>query len=150
MPLIPGTPIGQVMPASRPDAMPRSRKRCSNSMRFVFDPISPNHARSSYIDTIVSKEINSATDNPLISGKDGGGFEIISGGNFHGQYLAQAMDLLAIAVTDLGSICERRIARIIDPIVSWGLPRNLMSGVRGVNTGYPVVQCSPFGRPYRA
>src|SRR5580693_4474837 len=98
-----------------------------------------------YIDNIVDKEINSATDNPLIFSKEeaeGGGFEIISGGNFHGQYLAQAMDLLAIAIADLGSICERRIARLIDPTLSWGLPRNLMSGVRGVNTGYPVVQCS--------
>ncbi|MBC7413453.1 MAG: aromatic amino acid lyase [Herminiimonas sp.] len=95
-----------------------------------------------YIDGIVGREINSATDNPLIFAKDGGGFEILSGGNFHGQYLAQAMDLLAIAVADLGSICERRIARLIDPTLSWGLPRNLMSGVRGVNTGYPVVQCS--------
>jgi histidine ammonia-lyase len=95
-----------------------------------------------YIDAILAHEINAATDNPLIFEKDGGGFEILSGGNFHGQYLAQAMDLLAMAVTDLGSICERRIARLIDPAMSWGLPRNLMSGVRGVNTGYPVVQCS--------
>ncbi|RFP11064.1 aromatic amino acid lyase [Duganella sp. BJB488] len=95
-----------------------------------------------YIDTILDKEVNSATDNPLIFGKDGGGFEIISGGNFHGQYLAQAMDLLAMAVADLGSIVERRVARLIDPTLSWGLPRNLMSGVRGVNTGYPVMQCS--------
>jgi histidine ammonia-lyase len=52
------------------------------------------------------------------------------------------MDLLAMAVADLGSICERRIARLIDPTLSWGLPRNLMTGIRGVNTGYPVVQCS--------
>jgi histidine ammonia-lyase len=52
------------------------------------------------------------------------------------------MDLLAMAVADLGSICERRVARLIDPTLSWGLPRNLMSGMRGVNTGYPVVQCS--------
>ena len=95
-----------------------------------------------YIDGIIAREINSATDNPLIFGKDGGGFEIISGGNFHGQYLAQAMDLLAIAVADLGSICDRRIARLIDPTLSWGLPRNLMTGIRGVNTGYTVVQCS--------
>lgn len=95
-----------------------------------------------YIDGILGTEINSATDNPLIFPKEGGGFEIISGGHFHGQYLAQAMDLLAITVADLGSICERRIARLIDPTLSWGLPRNLMSGIRGVNTGYTVVQCS--------
>ncbi|NEX62558.1 HAL/PAL/TAL family ammonia-lyase [Noviherbaspirillum galbum] len=110
--------------------------RCSPQVYGpVFDALD-------YIDTIVTNETNSATDNPLIFGKEGGGFEIISGGNFHGQYLAQAMDLLAMAVADLGSICERRINRLIDPTLSWGLPRNLMSGIRGVNTGYPVVQCS--------
>lgn len=112
------------------------------SLRCAPQVYGPVFDALDYIDTIVVKEINSATDNPLIFGKDGGGFEIISGGNFHGQYLAQAMDLLAMAVADLGSICERRVARLIDPTLSWGLPRNLMSGVRGVNTGYPVVQCS--------
>ncbi len=112
------------------------------SLRCAPQVYGPVFDALDYIDTIVATEINSATDNPLIFGKDGGGFEIISGGNFHGQYLAQAMDLLAMAVTDLGSICERRIARLIDPTLSWGLPRNLMSGTAGVNTGYPVVQCS--------
>jgi len=112
------------------------------SLRCAPQVYGPVFDALAYIDTIVATEINSATDNPLIFDKDGGGFEIISGGNFHGQYLAQAMDLLAMAVADLGSICERRIARLIDPTLSWGLPRNLMSGVRGVNTGYPVVQCS--------
>lgn len=112
------------------------------SLRCAPQVYGPVFDALDYIDTIIRNEINSATDNPLIFGKDGGGFEIISGGNFHGQYLAQAMDLLAMAVTDLGSICERRIARLIDPTLSWGLPRNLMSGIRGVNTGYPVVQCS--------
>ncbi|MBV8665023.1 MAG: aromatic amino acid lyase [Burkholderiaceae bacterium] len=112
------------------------------SLRCAPQVYGPVFDALDYIDTIVAKEVNSATDNPLIFGKDSGGFEIISGGNFHGQYLAQAMDLLAMAVADLGSICERRIARLIDPTLSWGLPRNLMSGIRGVNTGYPVVQCS--------
>jgi histidine ammonia-lyase len=112
------------------------------SLRCAPQVYGPVFDALDYIDTIIGNEINAATDNPLIFGKDGGGFEIISGGNFHGQYLAQAMDLLAMAVTDLGSICERRIARLIDPTLSWGLPRNLMSGIRGVNTGYPVVQCS--------
>jgi histidine ammonia-lyase len=112
------------------------------SLRCAPQVYGPVFDALDYIDTIVSREINSATDNPLIFSKDGGGFEIISGGNFHGQYLAQAMDLLAMAVTDLGSIVERRINRLIDPTLSWGLPRNLMTGIRGVNTGYPVVQCS--------
>ena len=112
------------------------------SLRCAPQVYGPVFDALDYIDTIVSTEINSATDNPLIFSDDQGGFEIISGGNFHGQYLAQAMDLLAMTITDLGSICERRIARLIDPTLSWGLPRNLMSGVRGVNTGYTVVQCS--------
>ncbi|WGG53167.1 histidine ammonia-lyase [Rugamonas sp. DEMB1] len=112
------------------------------SLRCAPQVYGPVFDALDYIDTILDKETNSATDNPLIFGKDGGGFEIISGGNFHGQYLAQAMDLLAMGVADLGSIVERRVARLIDPTLSWGLPRNLMSGVRGVNTGYPVVQCS--------
>lgn len=112
------------------------------SLRCAPQVYGPVFDALDYIDTIVDKEINAATDNPLIFGKDGGGFEIISGGNFHGQYIAQAMDLLAMTITDLGSICERRIARLIDPGLSWGLPRNLMSGIRGVNTGYPVVQCA--------
>lgn len=112
------------------------------SLRCAPQVYGPVFDALDYIDTILDKEVNSATDNPLIFSKDGGGFEIISGGNFHGQYLAQAMDLLAMAVADLGSIVERRVARLIDPTLSWGLPRNLMTGVRGVNTGYPVVQCS--------
>jgi len=70
------------------------------------------------------------------------GYEVLSGGNFHGQYVAQAMDLLAVAITDLGSISERRLARLIDPSMSYGLPRNLGSGRRGVNTGFATVQCS--------
>ncbi len=112
------------------------------SLRCAPQVLGPVFDALNYIDTIVNTEINSATDNPLIFAKPEGGFEIISGGNFHGQYLAQAMDLLAISVADLGSICERRIARLIDPTLSWGLPRNLMTGMRGVNTGYPVVACS--------
>lgn len=94
-----------------------------------------------YIDRIVGTEINAATDNPLIFAV-GGGYEVISGGNFHGQYLAQATDLLAIAFADLGSISERRLARLIDPTMSFGLPRNLNGGKRGLNTGFPTVQCS--------
>jgi histidine ammonia-lyase len=95
-----------------------------------------------YIDDILAVEINSATDNPLLFEKEAGGFHIISGGNFHGAYVAQAMDLLAMSLTDLGSISERRLARLIDPTMSYGLPRNLNAGKKGLNTGYGTVQCS--------
>jgi histidine ammonia-lyase len=52
------------------------------------------------------------------------------------------MDVLGIAMADLGSISERRLARLIDPTMSYGLPRNLLAGKRGLNTGYATVQCS--------
>ena len=52
------------------------------------------------------------------------------------------MDLLSIAMTDLSSISERRVARLIDPVMSCGLGRNLASGKPGLNTGYATVQCS--------
>jgi histidine ammonia-lyase len=95
-----------------------------------------------YVENIVATEVNSATDNPLIFDDSQGGYVSISGGHFHGQYIAQAMDVLAIAMTDLGSISERRLARLIDPTMSYGLPRNLLAGKRGLNTGFATVQCS--------
>ncbi|MDF1565207.1 MAG: histidine ammonia-lyase [Deltaproteobacteria bacterium] len=61
-------------------------------------------------------EVNSGTDNPLVFvGSDD---PIVSGGNFHGQYLAQALDLLAIAVSEIGAISERRIEQIVNPSLS--------------------------------
>ncbi|MDQ0468924.1 HAL/PAL/TAL family ammonia-lyase [Labrys wisconsinensis] len=95
-----------------------------------------------YIDGILTTEMNSATDNPLMFADGDDRFVSISGGHFHGAYVAQAMDLLAIAMADLGAISERRLARLIDPAMSYGLPRNLVAGQRGLNTGYATVQCS--------
>jgi histidine ammonia-lyase len=95
-----------------------------------------------YVERIVGTEMNSATDNPLIFDDGEGGYVSISGGHFHGQYMAQAMDVLAIAMADLGTISERRLARLVDPTMSYGLPRNLLAGKRGLNTGYATVQCS--------
>jgi histidine ammonia-lyase len=95
-----------------------------------------------YVDGLISVETNSATDNPLVFDNGAGGYEILSGGHFHGQYVAQAMDVLAIAMADLGSICERRLARLVDPTMSYGLPRNLLAGKRGLNTGFATVQCT--------
>jgi histidine ammonia-lyase len=95
-----------------------------------------------YVERIIGTEMNSATDNPLIFDDGKGGYESISGGHFHGQYVAQAMDVLSIAMADLSSISERRLARLIDPTMSYGLPRNLLAGKRGLNTGFATVQCS--------
>jgi histidine ammonia-lyase len=101
----------------------------------------PVHDALQYVHQILQVEMNSATDNPLIF-RVGEDYIALSGGNFHGQYLAQAADLLAIAMTDLSSICERRLARLIDPVMSLGMPSNLVAVDPGINTGYSVVSCS--------
>jgi histidine ammonia-lyase len=88
-----------------------------------------------YVRQVLEVEANSATDNPLIFPEDG---RVISGGNFHGQPVAQALDLLAIACADLGAISERRIARLVDPALS-GLPAFLTPDA-GVNSGLMMAQ----------
>lgn len=87
-----------------------------------------------YVRSVLEVETNSATDNPLIF-EDG---RVVSGGNFHGQPVAQALDLLAIACVDLGAISERRIARLVDPALS-GLPP-FLSPDPGVHSGLMMAQ----------
>jgi histidine ammonia-lyase len=97
-----------------------------------------------YIDGILLTEMNSATDNPLIFASQHG-YDIVSCGHFHGQYVAQAMDLLALVVTDLSAICDRRNNLLIDPAYNFGLPRNLIATEPGINTGFAVVQSMGTG-----
>ena len=88
-----------------------------------------NHVRD-----VLEIEINAATDNPLI-------FEdlVLSGGNFHGQPLAIAMDYLGIALSELASISERRTERLVNPALSNGLPAFLTEH-GGLNSGLMVAQ----------
>jgi histidine ammonia-lyase len=84
---------------------------------------------------VLGIEINSATDNPLIFPDED---EIISGGNFHGQPLALALDYAAIAAAELASISERRIERLVNPQLS-GLPA-FLADEGGLNSGYMLAQ----------
>lgn len=88
-----------------------------------------------YVHGIVSIEINSANDNPLIIPKDRVHLE---GGNFHGQPIALAMDFLAIALAELANISERRIERLVNGSLS-GLPRFLTTN-GGLNSGLMIAQ----------
>jgi len=124
-----------------PDQPASKRVQDPYSMRCAPQVHGPARDALAYVRGVIETEINSATDNPLIL-HDGDNRRAISGGHFHGQYVAQAMDFLAIALADLASICERRVARLIDPVMSFGLARNLASGTPGLNTGYATVQCS--------
>ena len=80
-------------------------------------------------------ELNASTDNPLVF-EDG---EVLSGGNFHGQPVAQALDFLAIALTTLQAIAERRVERLVNPDLSQGLPAFLTADP-GLSSGYMMVQ----------
>jgi histidine ammonia-lyase len=88
-----------------------------------------------HVTRVVECEMNAATDNPLVFAETG---EVISGGNFHGQPVALAADLLAAAVTDLGSICERRVENLVNPDLS-GLP-GFLTPQPGLNSGMMMVQ----------
>jgi histidine ammonia-lyase len=84
---------------------------------------------------VLTVEINSATDNPLLFPEED---KILSGGNFHGQPLALALDYAAMAVAELAGISERRIERLVNPRLS-GLPAFLTTG-GGLNSGYMLAQ----------
>ena len=83
-------------------------------------------------------EINSVTDNPILFCDDD---DAISGGNFHGESVALAFDYLGIALSELGSISERRIEKMVNPAISHGLPAFLTEN-GGLNSGFMIVQYS--------
>ncbi len=80
-------------------------------------------------------ELNASTDNPLVF-ENG---DVLSGGNFHGQPVAQALDFLAVALTTLQAIAERRVERLVNPDLSQGLPAFLTRDP-GLSSGYMMVQ----------
>jgi histidine ammonia-lyase len=90
----------------------------------------------SYAEQVIKVEMNSVTDNPLIFAEDE---EILSGGNFHGEPLAFALDLLGIALAELANISERRTARLVDHKLSECLPPFLTRN-SGLNSGFMVAQ----------
>ncbi len=83
---------------------------------------------------VVAVELNAATDNPLVFDND-----LVSGGNFHGQPVAMASDFLAIALTSLAGMAERRIERLVNPDLSPGLPPFLATNP-GLESGFMMVQ----------
>jgi histidine ammonia-lyase len=89
-----------------------------------------------YAEATVATELNAATDNPLVLVEDEA---LVSNGNFHGQPLAFALDGLAMAVSELANISERRVERLVNPSLSDGLPAFLtVDG--GLNSGFMIPQ----------
>lgn len=100
--------------------MPQVHGASKDSIAFVLDK--------------VNIEINAGTDNPIIT-LDG---DVISGGNFHGEPVAQAFDFLAIATSEIGNISERRLERLVNHQLS-GLPSFLVK-YPGLNSGFMITQ----------
>ncbi len=94
-----------------------------------------------YVEEVVIAEINASTDNPLLFQRSDGTFDVISGGNFHGENLAQASDFLKITCQQLAGISERRFYALTMPRTSYGLPADL-SGQKNadLNTGFMILQ----------
>ncbi len=134
---------GQVQTAANMRSLLEGSELIKRKKEHVQDPYSfrciPQvHGASkdaiAYAENIFSIEINSVTDNPTVFPDED---EIISGGNFHGQPLALALDFLAIAASELGSISERRIYQLISG--TRGLPPFLVAAP-GLNSGFMIPQ----------
>jgi histidine ammonia-lyase len=100
---------------------PQVMGACLGHIRFAAD--------------IFLREANAVSDNPLIFTAEG---DVLSGGNFHAEPVAMAADMLAIAISEIGAISERRIAQLVDPTMS-GLPAFLVRE-SGVNSGFMIAQ----------
>jgi len=88
---------------------------------------------------VLERETIAATDNPLVFATEDGGGEIVSGGNFHGQPLAIALDTAAIAIAELANLSERRIEQLVNPALSSGLPPFLAPRT-GLDSGFMMAQ----------
>jgi len=119
-------------PKMRPPQDPYSLRCTPQALGAARDAIS-------YTRKVIETEINSAIDNPLIFVEDK---EFLSGGNFLGQPISIAMDLLGIALTVIGNISERRIARLLDENLSLGLPAFLIHKEveKGIHSGFMSAQ----------
>jgi len=90
-----------------------------------------------FAEEVITTEMNSATDNPIVFAEHG---EVISGGNFHGEYPAKVLDYLTIGIHELASISERRMERLVNPTYS-ELPAFLVKE-GGLNSGFMMAHCT--------
>ncbi len=88
---------------------------------------------------VTTREMNSVTDNPSVFVDADGHADIVSGGNFHGQPIAYALDLAAIVLSELGNVSERRVEQLVNPALSSGLTPFLARD-SGLNSGFMIAQ----------
>lgn len=103
-----------------------------------------------YLENAVQCEINAATDNPLIFQNEEGGYDVLSGGNFHGDPLAVPLDTLTICLAKIANASNCRQFRLINSAFSFGLPQDLSASKVTKNTGFMIMQYASVGDVLRA
>lgn len=88
---------------------------------------------------VLEREIDAVTDNPTVFLREDGGADLLSGGNFHGQPVAIALDLAAIAAAELANISERRVEQLVNPALSSGLTP-FLAPASGLHSGFMIAQ----------
>ncbi|UYN89522.1 MAG: histidine ammonia-lyase [Anaerolineales bacterium] len=107
------------------------------SLRCAPQIQGPAHDALAYVRTVIEREINAATDNPLLFNGDS-----ISGGNFHGEPVGMALDFLKIALSEIAAVSERRSFLLLDSKMNGGLPAMLVASpeAAGLNSGMMMLQ----------
>lgn len=128
-----------ILGGGQKSSISRSHENCDRVQdSYSFRCVPQVHGASrdvlEFVRGIVEREINSVTDNPLIFPEKR---QILSGGNFHGQYVSIAMDTLAIAMAELANISEQRFDKLMKPEFS-GLPM-FLAREGGLNSGFMIV-----------
>lgn len=112
-----------------------SRVQDAYALRCMPQIFGPGYDAITFAASVIARELNAATDNPLVF-EDGA---ILSGGNFHGQSVAMVLDFLAIALTNMATMSERRVDRLLNPDLNEGLPP-FLAREAGVNSGLMMLQ----------
>jgi histidine ammonia-lyase/tyrosine ammonia-lyase len=107
------------------------------TLRCVPQVLGPVHDTMQYCRGVLTRELNSSNDNPLIFDA---AEESFHGGNFHGQYVAMACDYLGIALTEIGVLAERQVNRLVDPHLNGGLADFLALDDSGLSSGLSGTQ----------
>ncbi|GAB4242724.1 MAG: histidine ammonia-lyase [Thermoleophilia bacterium] len=125
----------EILPSHR-DAETDRRVQDAYSLRCMPQVHGAAKDAAAYVRRVLEIEVNSTTDNPLVFAEEG---LVVSGGNFHGQPVSQAMDFLAVALTYLAGISERRVEYLLDPATSERLPA-FLTPRGGLNSGLMIPQ----------
>jgi histidine ammonia-lyase len=121
-----------------------SHKHCGKvqdaySLRCIPQVHGATRDALAWVRAVLEREADSVTDNPSVFLREDGSADILSGGNFHGQPLALALDLAAMAIAELANISERRVEQLVNPALSTGLTA-FLAPASGLHSGFMIAQ----------